>query len=51
MLHEASENGHTDTVEALLLAGANVHCQTAEGYSWGVALGLGGVRICLESVG
>jgi hypothetical protein len=30
-LHDASHNGHTETVMALVKAGADVHCKNHEG--------------------
>ncbi len=30
-LHIASENGHTETVKALVAAGADVHCKDDDG--------------------
>jgi ankyrin repeat protein len=31
-LHIASRNGHTETVKALVMAGADVHCKSSDGY-------------------
>ncbi len=34
-LHKASENGHTETAQALVAAGADVHCKDDYGYGRG----------------
>ncbi len=34
-LHIASENGHTETAQALVAAGADVHCEDDDGYGRG----------------
>jgi hypothetical protein len=40
-LHIASENGHTETVKALVAAGADVHCKNSDGYDrWRCIAGL-----------
>ncbi len=33
-LHDASFNGNTEVVKALLSAGADVHCKYYDGYGW-----------------
>ncbi len=40
-LHIASSNGHTETVKALVAAGADVHCKNNDGYDqWRCIVGL-----------